>query len=353
MDTEFVEIDGSFGEGGGSILRLSCALSVLTSRPVKIFSIRKGRPKQGLRAQHLAGLQALADISNGTLENGKIGATEIFFRPGKVSGGHYKIDISTAGSIGLILQILQLACIHATGRIDLEIDGGATFGLWAPTLPYIEHVLIPHLQNMGYKIDVDILRHGFYPKGGAKVSFQINPVAKLNPIKLEEFGEITEIGGISIATFHLKNRDVAKRQLKAAKNVIRKNLGINPWIDKQYVEAMNPGSGICLWLKTDSGVILGSDIIGEKRKPSEKIGTECARYLCDIAKIKATADRFLSDQIIPFMALAHGISIIKPSELTNHTKTNVWLIEKFLGKKFTINSINPRYEIKISNDLSI
>ncbi len=348
MDDNFIEIDGSFGEGGGSILRLSCAFSVLAKKPVKIFNIRKNRPKQGLRAQHLAGLQALANISNGILENGKIGATEILFTPGKISEGTYNIGIGTAGSIGLILQILQLACIHATGPIEIQINGGATFGLWAPTLPYLENILIPQLKSMGYNIEINILKHGFYPKGGARVTFQIHPVVKLNPIKLEKFGEITEISGISIASFHLKNKNVAKRQLKAAKSMIYKKLGINPWIDKKYVEAMNPGSGICLWLRTNSGVILGSDIIGEKGKPSEKIGAECAKYLCDIVKMKATVDRFLSDQILPFMALAHGTSIIRPSEITHHTKTNVWLIEKFLEKKFTINSLESLFEIKIS-----
>ncbi|NVM29103.1 MAG: RNA 3'-terminal phosphate cyclase [Candidatus Helarchaeota archaeon] len=349
MNSDFVKIDGSFGEGGGSILRLSCALSVLTKKPVRIFNIRKNRPKQGLRAQHLAGLQALAEISNGTLENGKIGATEIFFIPGNVSGGSYKIRIGTAGSIGLILQILQLACIRVTGPIEVQIEGGATFGLWAPTLPFLEHVLIPQLKSIGYEIEVKVLKHGFYPKGGARVSFQINPVARLQPIKLENFGEISEIGGISIASFHLKNRDVAKRQLKAAKNVIRKKLGINLWIDEEYVEALNPGSGICLWLKTNSGVILGSDIIGERGKPSEKIGSECARYLCEIVQAKATVDKFFSDQIIPFMALASGMSVIKPNELTNHTKTNIWLIEKFLEKEFDVRSIDSLYEITIKN----
>ncbi|NVM54117.1 MAG: RNA 3'-terminal phosphate cyclase [Candidatus Helarchaeota archaeon] len=347
MTNTLLEIDGSFGEGGGSILRLACALSVLTKKPVKIFNIRKNRPKPGLKPQHLVGLQALTEISNGILENGKIGAIEITFTPNEITQGTYTIRIGTAGSVGLILQILQLACIHASGNIGLRIEGGATFGLWAPTLPYLEHVTIPRLAMMGYNIKVNLKRHGFYPKGGARVDFEISPVSKLKPIALTEFGKVTEIGGVSIATFHLKNRKVAERQAEAAQRVISRSLGIKPVIHKNYVDALNPGSGICLWLKTDSGIILGSDIIGEKRKPSEKIGTECARYLCEITRVKATVDKFLSDQIIPFMALAQGTSIIKPHELTNHTKTNIWLIEKFLEKKFLINQINLRHEIKI------
>ncbi len=347
MSDTYVEIDGSFGEGGGSILRLGCAFSVLTSKTVRVFNIRKGRAKPGLRMQHLVGLQALAEICNGSLENGKIGATEIVFTPGKVTKGSYTIKIGTAGSIGLILQVLQLACTQATSPITLNMEGGATFGLWAPTLPYLEHITNAHLSEMGYEIKIDLMRHGFYPKGGARVRFIIRPPETLRPIQLTEFGQITEVRGISIADLRLKSRSVAERQADAAKRVIRKYLGKKAIIKINYVDALNPGSGICLWLKTNSGVILGSDVIGERGKPSEKIGTECAKYLSEIARNKATVDKFFSDQIIPFMALAEGISIIQPKKITKHTETNIWLAEKFLNKKFEIKRKGSIFEIKI------
>jgi len=348
MDEGIIEIDGSTGEGGGAILRLACAFAVLTNLKVRIFNIRKNRPNPGLKTQHLVGLQALTEISNGMLENGRIGATEIIFRPDKINPGAYNIRVDTAGSVGLILQILQLACVNTSGTITLNLDGGATFGLWAPPLPYLEHITIPQLTRMGYDVKVDLKRHGFYPKGGARVIFTLNPCMKLEPLNLTDFGNITEIEGISIASNYLKRANVAERQAKTAEQIIINHLEIKPEISIDYIDALNPGSGICLWLKTDSGVILGSDAIGEKRKPSEVIGKECADYLCDIANKKATADKFFADQIIPYMALAEGNSIMK-SELTDHAKTNIWLCEKFLGKTFLIKSEGPLKEIRIEN----
>jgi len=348
MEESIIEIDGSTGEGGGAILRLACAFAVLTNITVRIFNIRKNRPDPGLKTQHLVGLQALTEISNGTLENARIGATEITFRPSKINQGVYNIRVDTAGSVGLILQILQLACVKTTGNITLNLEGGATFGLWAPPLPYLEHITIPQLIRMGYDVKVDLKRHGFYPKGGARVVFTLKPCLKLEPIDLTDFGRIIAIEGVSIASNHLKKADVAERQARTAEQVISNNIEIKPDIKSEYVEALNPGSGICLWLKTDSGVILGSDIIGEKGKPSEVIGKECAKYLCDIVNKRATADKFFSDQIIPYMALAEGISIIK-SELTDHTKTNIWLCEQFLGKKFLIKPLGPLREIRMEN----
>ena len=41
-------IDGSFGEGGGQVLRSSLALSMVTGQAFRIENIRAGRKKPGL-----------------------------------------------------------------------------------------------------------------------------------------------------------------------------------------------------------------------------------------------------------------------------------------------------------------
>ena len=48
-----IVIDGSFGEGGGQILRTSIALSAILGEPIKITNIRAKRPQPGLKRQHI------------------------------------------------------------------------------------------------------------------------------------------------------------------------------------------------------------------------------------------------------------------------------------------------------------
>ncbi len=57
------ELDGSYGEGGGQILRTALVASIVTGTPVRIRRIRAARPRPGLRPQHLAAVRAAAAVA--------------------------------------------------------------------------------------------------------------------------------------------------------------------------------------------------------------------------------------------------------------------------------------------------
>jgi len=58
-----IHIDGSFGEGGGAIIRTATALSALIGKPIHITNIRANRPKKGLAPQHLTAVKAFSNIT--------------------------------------------------------------------------------------------------------------------------------------------------------------------------------------------------------------------------------------------------------------------------------------------------
>ena len=141
--SEFLEIDGSYGSGGGQILRTSIGFSAFTGRPCRIFNIRAGRKKPGLREQHLPAIRAVSALSEGDLQGDEIGSSEIEFTPHEIRKDGVSIRISTAGSVGLVLQALMIASI---GRKTLiKISGGATFAKWAVPVLYLQEVLAPML----------------------------------------------------------------------------------------------------------------------------------------------------------------------------------------------------------------
>src|SRR4030042_4744622 len=98
-----IEIDGSYGEGGGQILRTSLALSAILRKPFIIQHIRSKRKNPGLQAQHLEAVGALARMTEAQAVGAKFGSQQITFSPQKILPGDYQFEVKTAASITLLL----------------------------------------------------------------------------------------------------------------------------------------------------------------------------------------------------------------------------------------------------------
>ncbi len=320
-----IRIDGSQGEGGGQITRTAVALSAITGKPCTIDKIRSNRPNPGLQSQHLASVRAVAELC-GTKLDAKVGDTSLVFRPDKIRGGHYDIGIGTAGAISLVLQSLILPSLHAEKTVSLNITGG-THVRWSPSMDYMHHVFVYYMKKLGLEVSIDVDKYGFYPKGGGVVSVKIKP-GMPKPLCLTERGEFTGYYASSIATEDLKKAKVVERQLKA----------VDPRLSGksvQYVKSLSTGSSIHLSALYDN-CILGSSEIGERGKKAEDVGKEAASKLGKEIASGACLDSHMADQILPFLAFANGESAISVAEVTEHVKTNIWVIEQFLPVKFEI-----------------
>jgi RNA 3'-phosphate cyclase len=327
-----IDIDGSFGEGGGSVLRIATALSAVTSKPVHITNIRSGRPKPGLMPQHLNAVKAVKEISDASVNGMELESTEIIFHPGTVKGGKFKIDIGTAGSITLILQAFMLPAAFADGPVVINIVGG-TDVRWSPSIDFLENVTIPILKLMGYKARINIIQRGHYPRGGGIVKLEVDPIHKLEPINITDI-KFNCINGVS----HAINLPVhiAERQARTAKTILN-DKGYNSRIQiKQSKRALGPGSSIFLW--TNSLTPVSGSSVGEPGKKAEKVGSEAANEILYHISRKSAVDKYMGDQIIPYMALA-GNSSVKVAELTQHALTNIYVTQKFINKKFDIDGI--------------
>lgn len=350
-DSELLIIDGSFGEGGGSILRLGAGLSILLKRPIRIKNIRANRPKSGLRLQHLKGLEALANLTNSSLSECQVGTKEITLYPKQTLQSKIEVKIGTAGNIGLLLQPIQIACLgfNKPEKIEILINGGGTFGKWAPSLNYLKEVTYQIFRNHGYDIDINIQKHGFYPKGGAIVKCTLYPPKdKLKPISLTELGKIDLIRGEIIITNQLRKNKVGERIRTSVLKHLKKNLDCNFKIDYNYVHSLSPGVGLSLWASSDTGAIISSGtILGERNITSEKLGELAANELLKYIKNGIPIDNYLSDQLIPFMGFVKDPSRIKVLKITSHTKTNLELIKLFLNRNYLIKKENTHFIIEL------
>jgi len=347
-----IEIDGSYGEGGGSILRLGAAYSILFNRPIKIKNIRANRPKPGLRLQHLLGLKLLSEVTNSSLSPCGIGSEEISLIPHSLNDvkSFSELSVSTAASIGLLLQPIQIASLglKKSDKIEIFTRGGGTYGKWAPSINYLKQVTYKIFERSGLKLDVDIQKHGFYPKGGAILTCKIHPSKEeLKPINLTELGTIDLIQGEIIITNHLRrNRDnIGLRIKKSIQQQLKKNVKIETDIKYTWVDSISPGVGASLWAQSDSGAIISTGtFLGEKKMSSGKLGFIVAQELLTYIKNEIPVDNYLCDQLIPLMGYVKKPSSIKVSEITRHTQTNLDLIKFFTTREYKIEK-HAKYSI--------
>jgi len=315
-----IEIDGSFGEGGGQILRTAVALSCVTGKAVRIKKIRANRPKPGLAAQHLKGIEAAKIISGAEVEGLRLGSTEVIFRPGIVRGGEYRIDIGTAGSVTLIFQTILLPLLFADRESRVTVTGGTDVA-WAPPVDYFKNVTLKALREMNAECQLQVLRRGYYPKGGGAVRLEVKP-SEMRGVIFERLDEIVK--GVS----HCQNlpEHVAVRQANSAREFLEER-GIRAEIKIEVLNGLSTGSGIVLW-----NGYKGSSALGEKGKRAEVVGLEAAESLYMELKSEAAFDAHLADQIMPFAAMADGRTEYTTSKVTMHQKSNAYVINSFLGE---------------------
>ncbi len=318
-------IDGSFGEGGGQILRTAVALSALRGRDVRVMNIRARRKNPGLQPQHISAIKAVAELCNADVGGLKIGSAQIEFKPGAIRGGSFSIDVGTAGSVTLILQALLIAACGAQKSVEIELVGGTDVP-WSPPIDYLKWVMLPFLNKIGYKIEISLIKRGFYPKGGGKLKASIYP-GILRIIEALLPGRVKRIFGISYAEIRLKNSEVAERQRKASIDFLAKKLpGVPLSLELDYSSTLSLGSGVVLVAEMEKGRI-GASALGERGKKAKVVGAEAASSLYEEINTGAAVDSHMADQIIPYLALVGGK--VKIGHATQHTVTNIDVVNKF------------------------
>ena len=340
------EIDGSQKTGSGTILRLSVALAAVSGQDLHIYNIRQNRPQAGLKPQHLEAVLTAAKLCDAKMQGATLKSRELWFTPGKVKGGSYEAEIGTAGNIPMLLLTVLPICALSKENVSLHVSKGGTDTTNAPTINYMRFVLLPVLNRIGLDASITVQKYGYYPKGMGEVTLTVKPCRELVPFRLEDFGGLKSVKGISVCTF-LADRKVAQRQADAANEFLfEKGYRADIQVVNDTSNPLQKGSSTVLWAETDTGVVLGADAIGELGKLSEMVGREAAEKFYSEVSAKPTVDVHLSDMLVPYVALADGTSVFLTKRLSGHLEAKIWLAEKMLGVKFKVEKMNGLFRIE-------
>lgn len=330
--TPILQISGE--AGGGQLLRSSLSLAMITGLPFRMTNIRGKRPKPGLMRQHLTCVKAAAEVCDACVDGAELGSVELVFRPGKVMGGNYSFAIGSGGSTTLVLQTLLPALLHAEAASTLRIEGG-THNPMAPPSDFIEHCYLPVLWSMGVDANVKLERAGFMQAGGGVITAEIWPVKKWKKLRLtERAAEVETFGRVLHAHLH---RDIAEREITTAAHLLE-------WpfnhIELRYArDSIGPGNAILLGARY-ANVCEISTGIAQIGKSAESVATGAAKGLRSYLASEAPVGVHLADQLLLPMALAGG-GVFHTLAISNHTQTNMALIEQFLPVKFAVEEPAP------------
>lgn len=321
-------------------MRNATTLSVILNIPVEVKNIRAGRSQDGLRAQHLTSIQLLKEFSQAEVNHANLGTTEIQFQPNTIKGGQYLGDTKTAGSVCLMMQTALPCLIFADKPSTLRLLGGTNVD-FSPDIDYYETIFRPIAQRFNFTFELDIVRRGYYPKGGGDVRVTINPIDQLTSIDLTDFGEIKRFFGRSFVAGNL-SKDIADEIAEAAIETIRQHYSdkkISIEIERiKEPDHMTIGnaSGIMIGVETTTGCLLAANGLGKRDKTSINVGRQTAEELIKDLSYKACVDRHLEDQLILLMALAKGHSKVRCGPLSDRTKTAIFVVEQLTNVKFLL-----------------
>lgn len=342
---EMLEIDGSRGEGGGQMVRTSVAMSTVTGIPVHLTRIRENRPTNGLSKQHVAAVKAVAQMAGSTIEGCTVGSGDLLFYPGQEQVYDIDMNISSAGSISLVLQAMLLAARNHKKRLNVDICGGTNV-MWAPPIDSYSALLFPMMSKMGMNADAKIIDRGFYPQGGGRVIATLDPIGDISPLDLSTLGELRNIHGICFC--QRLAEWIPEAMVKSCKQVFAPIADVD--VEIQYTDGDSRGAGIVLIAEYENGM-LGSNALSARGMSPERSGRDAAKDLLSEMRSGATIDVHTADQLLPYMAMAQGESSFYVSRISKHLLSQMDTLESFLDVKFGVERINDLYRFTVTPEM--
>ena len=327
---KILKIDGSMGHGGGQILRSSLALSCILGIPFEMTGIRKGRPQPGLRKQHLCGVKACAEICGAKVEGAELGSEVLSFVPKKIKSGSYHFAVGSGGSTTLVLQSVLLPLAVQKLPSQVIVDGG-TYCPQAPTGEFFAESLVTRMNRMGYSIEANIEKFGFYKAGGGQISVACNSPKQFRPVDLVRREKLRNCT-VQLITSHfpekttLKIRKLITKEFEKMKCAVPYEMEI---VEKSTIK--EPGAAVIVRTGSAEYPLIFSDIAAYGYS-SEALVNNLGKQLRKFFAAEVPVEAHLADQLILPLGFAEGGKFLT-SHLTEHLESCCQTFELFTEKE--------------------
>jgi len=239
------------------------------------------------------------------------------------------------GSTTLLLQTLCLPLALAGGRSELTLRGG-THVPFSPPFSYLEDAWVPALHGFGIRVDLEMTRPGFFPRGSGAVRARIRGDGPSGPF---EPGKRGELEGVTIRSitgnlpFHVGERQL-NRTIQVLKDAYIAAVG-----GTETLISEAPGTVVQLIGHFSCGSRIVYSILGKKGQSAEEVAEVVCGDFLEFLDTPGNVDMYSADQLmIPLALAAKGGKYIAPKS-TNSLKATAAAVEAFLPGRILVREL--------------
>ncbi len=221
-------------------------------------------------------------------------------------------------------------------------------------------MLLPLLKQMGVEMEYTLVKRGLYPFGGGKILLKVAPCTGLKPLVLSERGKIVSIKLYSVCAeeAHIHFHKTISAKLKSLYPAVYQGDEID-YIDRTFSKGRRAHlRSSYVVVQSEKGSIQKAEVFWEGGKADGEFGNgeEGDNLLGEVKEIveneNVTVDEHHSDQVLIYMVLATGDSVMRIRELSLHFQTMCHILPMFLkdckvGISHHMADKFPYYEIKV------
>ncbi len=278
--------------------------------------------------QHLTAVLAAAEVGGAEVEGAALGSRQVVFRPGPIRSGNYAFRVGTAGSATLVLQTVLPALLLAEGASNLVLEGG-THNPMAPPVDFLEKAYLPLLNRLGPRVEVQLVRPGFYPAGGGKFSVRVQPAKQLGRLKLPDRGAILA-RRVRAMVANLP-RHIAERECRT---ITRETGWDEASLTIDEVKGSHgPGNAVIIELEAEHLTEVFT-AFGQLGVRAEDVAQEALRQAEEYLAAGVPVGRYLADQLMLPLGigapLGSGGGVFRTMDLSLHATTHLDILRRFL-----------------------
>ena len=331
-----IVLDGTYGEGGGALLRTALAMSALTEQAVKIENVRGETRHPGLDPEDLTLVNALVESTGAEATGASVGSNTLAFmpthRPRALNGKLATVrSDSNRGPNALIVLNALLPVLAGAGAYSTLEGEGETYGGGALGYDAFAEETLAVLRKVGLHAFPDLVEAGFGRESRGVVSLDVEPSA-LTGLNWTERGRSLGLQG-RVVTSGLP-RDVGERAAAHLRRLAG-NSGVEITAEARAVESAKPGLHVTVWAEYVRGRG-GGAAMGGRGVQAETLAQAAFTETMEFVRSDGCLDAYLADQILVPLVLAPQESAVRISKLTQRFLTAVWVVKRFTPIRLTV-----------------